>query len=215
MKLVTFFDKGPRVGVVSQAMLWDLRELVAAYVFETERTPAFQEIANTLVSHDMATFIRFNHGRLNIFREALDFGEDQLDYFIEANIARTIEGVRLMPPVLRPSKIVCCGSSYGRYLKDLGMPEADWPKDVKISFLKPPTGLIGQGDEIAFPPDSSKWDYENELAIVIGRTSSVVSLEHADDYIFGYSILNDACVRDIPKWTGGLDSPRGKAVDTF
>ena len=37
----------------------------------------------------------------------------------------------------------------------------------------------------------------------------------ADEYVFGYSILNDACVRDVPKWSGRYDSPRGKACDTF
>src|SRR3546814_5275319 len=57
--------------------------------------------------------------------------------------------------------------------------------------------------------------YETELSIVIGRTCSDVSPDQAWDYIFGYTIMNDACVRDIPRWTGRLDSPRGKACDTF
>jgi 2-keto-4-pentenoate hydratase/2-oxohepta-3-ene-1,7-dioic acid hydratase in catechol pathway len=90
-----------------------------------------------------------------------------------------------------------------------------WPQDVKMSFLKPPSALIGHGEDLVFPPDCEQWDYENELSIVIGRTASAITLEQADEYIFGYTILNDACIRDIPIWTGGLDGPRGKAVDTL
>ena len=72
----------------------------------------------------------------------------------------------------------------------------------------------GQGARCT-EPDSNQWDYENELTVVIGRTCSGITPDQAHDYIFGYSILNDACVRDIPSWSGRYDSPRGKAGDTF
>ena len=75
--------------------------------------------------------------------------------------------------------------------------------------------MIGHKETIRFPPDSHEWDYENELTIVVGRTCQDVSQADADRYIFGYTILNDACVRDVPKWSGRYDSPRGKACDTF
>ena len=102
-----------------------------------------------------------------------------------------------------------------QYLIDQKLPKDEWPKDVKISFLKSPTALVGHNEPIRFPPDSEEWDYENELTIVVGRTCRDVSQADADKYIFGYTILNDACVRDVPKWSGRYDSPRGKACDTF
>ena len=51
--------------------------------------------------------------------------------------------------------------------------------------------------------------------IVIGRACSDIDEAEARENIFGYSILNDACIRDMPEWTGRYDCPRGKALDTF
>jgi 2-keto-4-pentenoate hydratase/2-oxohepta-3-ene-1,7-dioic acid hydratase in catechol pathway len=221
MRLATYLADGPRIGAVEAEEVWDLRQVYALYLFENERTPRHRELAEHLVPDDMALFIRLNHGRLEEFREALDFvtaNREALSVHAAggaAGLARPLAGTRLLPPVMTPSKVICCGSSYGEHLEEIGLPVSDWPQDVKISFLKPPSALIGHGDTLLFPPDSTDWDYENELTIVIGRTCSDVSESEADRFIFGYSIVNDACVRDIPKWTGGYDSPRGKACDTL
>jgi 2-keto-4-pentenoate hydratase/2-oxohepta-3-ene-1,7-dioic acid hydratase in catechol pathway len=221
MKLASYFAGEPRIGIADPPDLWDLRDLFSLYLFETERTPHHRALAERLVPGDMALFIRLHHGRLEIFQEAFDFMWSQRQRITASIPKSTVEFVRpladtrLLPPVMAPTKIVCCGSSYASYLEEFGLPKSKWPQDVKISFLKPPTALIGQGDTILFPPDSEKWDYENELAIVIGRTCSDIGESEADKYIFGYSILNDVCVRDIPEWTGGYECPRGKACDTL
>lgn len=216
MKLASYFDGEARVGVVDSTQLWDLRELYNLYLFETERTPRSRELATLQVPNDMALFIRLNHGRLDEFAEAVRFVQARPELALRApGLARPLAGARLLPPVPTPSKVICCGSSYGEYLEEMGLERSRWPQDVKISFLKAPTALIGHRETIRFPPDAKETDYENELVIVVGRTCSDVSESEAPKYIFGYTILNDACVRDIPKWTGGLDSPRGKAGDTF
>lgn len=214
MKLGTWYDDGPRLGAVKGDTLWDLREAYSLYLFETERDPNHREFAARLVPDDMRLFIRLNHGRLSELNAALEFAAS-LSAPRRERISRPVDTIRVLSPILHPTKIVCCGNSYARYLREWGLPIEEWPQDVKISFLKPPTSLIGHGEEIRFPPDSEQWDYENELAVVIGRTCSGITPEDAEAYIFGYSILNDACVRDIPKWTGRYDSPRGKAGDTF
>lgn len=217
MKLVTYFKDGPRIGSVHKDRIWDLRETYSAYLFETERTPHYRSIAERLVPEDMALFVRLNHGRLHDFEAAVAYATERGAAW--AHLALEAEGTRLLPAVVAPSKIVCCGNSYKRYLIDLDqsgeVKKGDWPQDVKISFFKPPTSLIGHGEPILFPPDSKLWDYENELTAVIGRTCSGITPEEAKDHIFGYTILNDACVRDIPHWAGRYDSPRGKAGDTF
>ena len=212
MKLVTYFADGPRIGLVDDDDLWDLRRVYSLYLFETERNPRHGELAERLVPDDMALFIRLNHGRLDEFEQAF-----RLVHTLGGAPGRIgpVDEARLMPPVMAPSKVICCGNSYAEHLKEIGLAPEDWPKDVKISFLKSPTSLIGHGETTYYPPDSVEWDYENELAIVIGKTCSDVSECDADAYIFGYSILNDACVRDIPRWTGRYDSPRGKAGDTL
>jgi acylpyruvate hydrolase len=215
MKLVTYFDEGPRIGIIDGTKIWDLNRLYARYLFEAQRATNCRELAALMVPSDMALFIRLNHGKLDYMWEAHDYITSRAKQLGDVGgLARPLKGTRLLPPVPSPSKIVCCGSSYGEYLAELNMPRENWPQDVKISFLKQPACLIGHGDTILFPADSKDGDYENELTIVIGRYASDVSEKDASRYIFGYTILNDACVRDIPKWTGGLDSPRGKANDT-
>ena len=212
MKLATYFDGAPRIGLVDEEGVWDLRRLYTWYLFAKERTPHAAGLAEQIVPCDMALFIRLNHARLDEFADALV--EVKSNEPASRPVSPSpLSSTRLLAPVLQPSKIICVGSSYGEYLAELGMEREKWPKDVKISFLKPPSALIGHGEEIPFPPDAHETDYENELAIIIGRACSDVAEEDAARYIFGYSVFNDACVRDIPKWTGGLDSPRGKAGD--
>ena len=220
MNLATFFNGEPRVGIADGKEIWDLRTLYSCYLFETEHAPNHRALAELSVPTDMALFIRLNHRRLEEFHEVLAFGKERRGVLTTAagalgGLVFPLDQARLLPPVMLPSKVICVGNSYADYLVKQGLPKSEWPQDVKISFLKSPTALIGHKDTIYFPPNSRQWDYENELTIVIGRTCRDVSESEADDYIFGYSILNDACVRDVPNWSGRYDSPRGKACDTF
>ena len=220
MNLATYLMDGPRIGVAQDGQMWDLRRVMAAWLFAIERNVRARAIAEALVPDDMALFVRMNHGGLAQFREAMAWaGENRATSESIAGateaLAMPLERVRLLPPIVQPSKVICVGNSYADYLVDQKLPKDEWPKDVKISFLKSPTALIGHEETIRFPPDSHEWDYENELTIVVGRTCQDVSQADADRYIFGYTILNDACVRDVPKWSGRYDSPRGKACDSF
>lgn len=220
MKLATYMMGGPRIGVAHDGAMWDLRRATMSWLFAMERNVRARNLAEALVPDDMALFVRMHHGSLETFREAVAWAVDNRDacqgYCADAEpISFPLDKVQLLPPVVQPSKVICVGNSYGKYLIDQKLPKEEWPKDVKISFLKSPTALVGHNEPIRFPPDSTEWDYENELTIVVGRTCSDVSQADADRYIFGYTILNDACVRDVPKWSGRYDSPRGKACDTF
>ena len=220
MNLATYLMDGPRIGVAQDGQMWDLRRVMAAWLFAIERNVRARAIAEALVPDDMALFVRLNHGGLAQFRDAIAWaGENRATSESIAGAAEAwpyrSERVRLLPPIVQPSKVICVGNSYADYLVDQKLPKDEWPKDVKISFLKSPTALIGHEETIRFPPDSHEWDYENELTIVVGRTCQDVSQADADRYIFGYTILNDACVRDVPKWSGRYDSPRGKACDSF
>jgi acylpyruvate hydrolase len=220
MNLATYMKAGPRIGVAHGGEMWDLRGVVTSWLFAMERNVRARSIAEAMVPDDMALFVRMSHGNLDPFREAVAWAVENRDacrsFGTAAEpIVRSLDEVQLLPPVVQPSKVICVGNSYAKYLVDQKLPKDEWPKDVKISFLKSPTALIGHNEPIRFPPDSEEWDYENELTIVVGRTCRDVSQADADQYIFGYTILNDACVRDVPKWSGRYDSPRGKACDTF
>jgi 2-keto-4-pentenoate hydratase/2-oxohepta-3-ene-1,7-dioic acid hydratase in catechol pathway len=220
MNLATYQMDGPRIGVARDGRMWDLRRVTAAYLLAIERNVSAGAIAQALVPADMALFIRQNHGGLAQFRDAIGWAVEQPDghaavVSADRPLSYALDDVQLLPPIVQPSKVICVGNSYADYLVDQKLPQDEWPKDVKISFLKSPTALIGHNEAIRFPPDSHEWDYENELTIVVGRTCHDVSQVDADAYIFGYTILNDACVRDVPKWSGRYDSPRGKACDSF
>src|SRR5690242_10795126 len=184
MKLASYFAGGLRIGAAGDTEIWDLRRVVALWLFAIERTAQARSIAAAMVPHDMALFIRLNHGRLDQYGEALAWvRENRAEAEAMAGpgrpLAMPLPSVRLLPPVPQPSKVICVGNSYADYLVDQKLPKDEWPKDVKISFLKSPTALIGDGETIRFPPDSREWDYENELTIVVGRTCRDVSQRDA------------------------------------
>jgi 2-keto-4-pentenoate hydratase/2-oxohepta-3-ene-1,7-dioic acid hydratase in catechol pathway len=126
-----------------------------------------------------------------------DFAEDH-----------TLASVRLLPPVL-PSKIVCVGRNYVDHAKELGNEVPTEP----LIFLKPPSSIIGDGDAIVYPPQSSLVHFEGEIGLVIGKRARNLRPEEAMDHIFGYTCINDVTARDFQKKDGQWT--RGKGFDTF
>src|SRR5450830_1449367 len=215
MRLVSYGAPLARIGFLVGDNVVDLRGSYALFLQEAERSGSAEHIAQTCIPDKMNDFMRIYNGTMRRFIPLVQYVEDQIGRLSSLGIARSVAQTTFLAANPDPNKIVCCGNSYARYLTEWGLPKEEWPQDVKISFLKSPASLIGHNGEIQFPPDSEQWDYENELAIVIGAHCSDIQESEAGQYIFGYTILNDACVRDIPSWTGRYDSPRGKACDTF
>jgi len=116
--------------------------------------------------------------------------------------------VRLLAPCV-PSKIVALGLNYRQHAEETKMPLPSLP----LIFLKPSTAVIGPDDEIVLPLDSSRVDYEGELGVVVGRKARDVAKGRANDYILGYTCVNDVTERHVQKadrqWT------RAKGYDTF
>lgn len=116
--------------------------------------------------------------------------------------------VRLLAPCL-PSKIVGLGLNYPSHAKETGLPIPRLP----LIFLKPSTAVIGPGDAIILPSFSQRVDYEGELAVVMGRKAKDVPKDKAEDYVLGYTCLNDVseryAQREDGQWT------RAKGFDTF
>ena len=141
-------------------------------------------------------------------RAAIEQGE--LNLAALATIARhngwgvPLRNLRLAPLVPDPVTIVCLGLNYRDHAKEGGRAAPDYP----WFFLRSPRSLLAHGESICMPRVSSQLDFEAELAVVIGRTvPRHVSAEDALQYVFGYSIFNDASVRDFqrrtPQWTIG------------
>ncbi|MFZ3215804.1 MAG: fumarylacetoacetate hydrolase family protein [Candidatus Acidiferrales bacterium] len=115
----------------------------------------------------------------------------------------------LLAPV-QPSKIVCLGRNYRKHAAEMGN---EVPKEPLI-FLKPPSSIIGPGQEIHRPRISELVHYEGELGIVISHTC--YRLPPGADvrpFIMGYTAINDVSARDFQRNDGQWT--RAKGFDTF
>jgi 2-keto-4-pentenoate hydratase/2-oxohepta-3-ene-1,7-dioic acid hydratase in catechol pathway len=111
--------------------------------------------------------------------------------------------VRILPPVPNPPKIICVGLNYDDHLQETGLEKPVYPE----IFARYATSLIAHGEAIRRPGESSALDYEAELAVVIGRGGRRIHRDRALDHVAGYSLFNDATIRDFqlrtPQWTMG------------
>jgi 2-keto-4-pentenoate hydratase/2-oxohepta-3-ene-1,7-dioic acid hydratase in catechol pathway len=121
-----------------------------------------------------------------------------------------LSAVRLLAPS-EPSKIVCIGRNYREHAKELNHPIPTEP----LFFLKPPSSVIGTGDQIRRPNVlSQRVDHEGELGVVVGK--QCYRLRERDDvrpYILGYTCINDVTARDLQEKDGQWT--RAKGFDTF
>ena len=116
--------------------------------------------------------------------------------------------LRILPPV-RPSKIIGIGSNYRKHIEEMGRKIPEIPK----MFLKPGTSVIGPNSPICIPPITERVDHEGELAVVIGRHTSRVSIEDAMHHVLGFTCANDVTARDFQRSDGVFT--RGKGFDSF
>ena len=125
---------------------------------------------------------------------------------------RPLDGVSFLPPLLRPDKIVCIGLNYREHAKEGGHDEPQHPS----VFLRTRQSVVGHGQPLIRPRVSERFDYEVELAVVIGKRARHVSEAEATDVIFGYSIFNDGSLRDYQRrtkqWTMGKNFHRSGSM---
>lgn len=126
---------------------------------------------------------------------------------------------RLAPPIPRPGKIVGVGYNYIEHIREQGMERPDRP----VLFSMFANAVVGDGDPIRRPARTHALDFEAELAVVIGRHASGVSVERALSYVAGYTAANDISARDWqgqaralgPGEKGDGQWLRAKGSDTF
>ena len=110
---------------------------------------------------------------------------------------RPTDGVRFAPVVPWPGKIVCVGLNYRNHILEMGRGLPEFP----TLFAKYPDALIGHGDDIELAADSTAWDWEAELAVVIGATVRRAEAAEAAEAIAGFSVINDVTARDFQNRT--------------
>lgn len=118
--------------------------------------------------------------------------------------------VRLGSPVARPSKIICIGLNYVDHCLETNAPIPEEP----IIFFKSTTALCGPNDDLIIPKNSTKTDWEIELAFVVGKKASYVEEADAMNYVTGYCLHNDYSERTYQLERGGQWA-KGKGCDTF
>ena len=113
------------------------------------------------------------------------------------------EKVEFLPPFPNPGKIICVGLNYVDHSLESGFTVPDYP----TIFTRFASSLIGSGASIIRPTASTQLDYEGEMVAIIGAAGRHIAESRALDHVAGYSIFNDASVRDYqkksPQWTIG------------
>lgn len=119
--------------------------------------------------------------------------------------------VKVMAPLLAPSKIIAVGLNYIDHCKEANLPVPPEP----VLFSKWPTSVIGPYDDISWPAAVSKEvDYEVELGVVVGKQGRDIAESDAMSYVFGYTVVNDVSARD-QQFANAKQWDRSKSFDTF
>lgn len=112
-----------------------------------------------------------------------------------------------LPPVPNPGKIVCVGLNYEEHRIEANRPKAAHP----TIFIRWPDTQVGHRQPLLHPGVSQRFDYEAELALVIGRPGRFIPAETALDHVAGYAPYNEGSVRDFQthtsQYTAGKNFP--------
>ncbi|NDY92441.1 fumarylacetoacetate hydrolase family protein [Ideonella livida] len=118
-----------------------------------------------------------------------------------------LAGLSLLPVLPRPGKIFCVGLNYKSHVAEMKRPDADRP----AIFARFADSLGAHGAPLAYPGRSERFDFEGELAVVIGRGGRDIAEADAWDHIAGYACFNDGTARDYQRhthqWTPGKNFP--------
>lgn len=163
---------------------------------------------------DMLQLIRNADALLPLAREL-----EQLDAGTFGDAMHSLADARLLAPVpVPPKNVMCLGRNYPEHAAESARMFGDTPPpetrpDFPTIFTKAHTSLVGPYDDILFDPAvSDAIDWEVELAVVIGRPGRDIPVERAEEYIFGYTVLNDVTARDLQRRYGGQFF-KGKSLD--
>jgi 2-keto-4-pentenoate hydratase/2-oxohepta-3-ene-1,7-dioic acid hydratase in catechol pathway len=176
MRLVSFDSgSGPRAALLRDGRIYDIWGEAFSAGRETDRT----------------VYALLEGGLLPVVRS------------VQGDEGVPVEGVDLLAPIARPSKIVCIGLNYRSHAEEQGIEAPDTP----TFFAKFANALTPPGAPVPLPPWSQKVDYEAEVAFVIGDRAKDVPESEAMDHVAGYMLFNDLSARDYqfktPQWMPG------------
>jgi 2-keto-4-pentenoate hydratase/2-oxohepta-3-ene-1,7-dioic acid hydratase in catechol pathway len=207
MKLVRFSQNGqsPRLGAyLGSDRVMDLAATATAFLAAQDVVRA-AAIADALFPQSTRGFLEGGPATLETLSRMLD----AVRAGTLTPVAAPVSHVRLHAPIHDPGKFICIGLNYQDHAAETGNPA---PKEPPI-FPKWNTAILDPGEPLLRPRGETHFDWEVELGIVIGRTARHVAREHALDYVYGYTIINDASARDFQFVTSQWGA--GKIGDTL
>ena len=101
--------------------------------------------------------------------------------------------VTLLPPITDPDKIICAGRNYRAHAAEAG----GAPPENPSVFLRLVNTLVAHNQPMVCPKISGDFDYEGELALIIGKPGRHITKHDAMSHVFGYTCFNDGSIRDI------------------
>ncbi|WP_285189196.1 fumarylacetoacetate hydrolase family protein [Rhodococcus sp. MEB041] len=206
MKIAVF---GPhrRVGAVVDGTVVDLHAAYIAYLTEKEPSPRASARADHEVPSDLNSFIEQGDSALAGARAALDHLAERPD-------TRGVDGeqlvfdlgeVTLHAPIESPSRIFAALANFADHMQaaadntSSGTDKATLDRLVSGGpkyFIKDPRVVSADGDDLSYPARTDLLDYEAEVAVVLGRRGKDIAAADFDQYIYGYTLVNDWSIRD-------------------
>ncbi|ASN04194.1 fumarylacetoacetate hydrolase family protein [Virgibacillus necropolis] len=174
-----------------------------------------QDFVGTVIDNKV---INLNHLLADPSLTMMDLVEHGLGYIkkIEDKLAdndqefaMNLDEVVLKAPLPNPGKVVCVGLNYMDHCREQNVE----PPKAPLIFSKWSSCVIGNGENVILPSESTQVDYEAELGVVIGKEGKNIAEDNVFDHIFGYVIVNDISARDVQFADGQW--ARGKSYDTF
>jgi 2-keto-4-pentenoate hydratase/2-oxohepta-3-ene-1,7-dioic acid hydratase in catechol pathway len=154
-----------------------------------------------------------DHGDLMAIVQGGDVALERVRQAMKAGTAQryALAEVKLLAPLLAPSKVIAVGLNYIDHCKEANLPVPAEP----VLFAKFPNSITGPYDDVCWPKGlTEEVDYEVEMGVVIGKRGINIKEADALDYVCGYTVVNDVSARDM-QFANAKQWDRGKSLDTF
>ena len=212
MKIVVF---GPeyKTGAWEGEKVIDLNRAYVSYLRERHGDANAQERADTRVPSQLEPFIAGGQATIEDAQRAIEHARENAAEAIVYN-ARDVKISAPWPG----RRIACVGGNYAAHLAGMwaGRPGVTGDLDQitrmareegQWGFWKNPDTVAGPGDGIPYPQRTKRFDYEGEVAIVIGKRGKNIRADHIDEYVWGITLFHDWSIRD-----GGSSGPQGRPI---
>ena len=208
MKIVLF---GPdrRIGAWQGDRIIDLNRALVSYLREAQGDANAQGHADERIPQRLESFIALGKAAIEDAARAI---EHAMKSGAEAFV-HDVKGVKLRAP-WPERRIACVGGNYAAHLAGMwaGRPgvTGDLAQITKMArdegqwgFWKNPQEVAGPDDEIPYPTRTKRFDYEGEVAIVIGKRGKNIAADRIEEYVWGVTLFHDWSIRD----SGALNKP--------